>query len=947
MATDSEPLASTRLLLAGTESWIGEFETALETRTGATVQCASAASAAVEAARAGRIDCLVTSKELEDSTGIDLLRTVRDASDTIPVILCTSFGDESVASEAIAANASGYLPVDTFGDAEIESLIQRIKQSVGRARREERQRDRARQFDAIFQDPRTATWVLDPDGALRRANKTGGEMIDGDVESVLGEEFWRLPSWSADQGVQADVRRIVETAIEGRFGNAVVTRTFDPDVQVVDLSARPVHDDRGQVRSIVVEAVDISERVALERDLRRSEELHRVTLNNMTDTVLITDEEGEYTYVCPNVNFIFGYTAAEIRELGSIEALLGEDLFNREELAEEGVLKNIEVTATDKAGREHTLLVNVREVSIQDGTLLYSCRDVTKRKQREEALATLQETAREFLYAETQQEIAQQVVDDTAGVLDLDASAVYLFDAETNELHPAAQSSTMERLDGPLPTTRANGEGLVSHSFVQNEAMFFDDVHESARLQDRVTGLRSTAHIPLGDHGVFVVGSSSVGEFDDVLRELADLLAATAEAALDRVTRESQLRRQDRELQQQNEQLTRLNRINETIREIDQAVVQAEASEEIDHAVCDLLTADDRFTFAWIGEENPATGVVEPRAWAGVEQGYLDSVTFTVDETAVEPAGRTASTREITNIPNVAGRLREEDWRTEALPRDFLSVISIPLEYNDLSYGVLNVYAETQAAFDGTVRAVLRELGETIASATSAIERKNALVTRSVTSIEFEIDDPGFVLSKIAQESECELSYQGGIQQTADGSYVIVTVDGAAIDRVEQVAESLIGVDEVRQISGDESGGVLGLRLAEAFLATELADHGAVFRSARATPDSTTLVVEVPESVTPRHISQLIHELFTGVEIRSKQDIDRSSTGPVRSRVFDELTDRQLEVTQTAYYSGFFESPREHTGAEVAEMLGISPPAFSTHIRTVERKLFSALFEEV
>ena len=946
MATDSEPLASTRLLLAGTESWIGEFETALETRTGATVQCASAASAAVEAARAGRIDCLVTSKELEDSTGIDLLRTVRDASDTIPVILCTSFGDESVASEAIAANASGYLPVDTFGDAEIESLIQRITQSVGRARREERQRDRARQFDAIFQDPRTATWVLDPDGALRRANKTGGEMIDEDVESVLGEEFWRLPSWSADQGVQADVRRIVETAIEGRFGNAVVTRTFDPDVQVVDLSARPVHDDRGQVRSIVVEAVDISERVALERDLRRSEELHRVTLNNMTDTVLITDEEGEYTYVCPNVNFIFGYTAAEIRELGSIEALLGEDLFDREELAEEGVLKNIEVTATDKAGREHTLLVNVREVSIQDGTLLYSCRDVTKRKQREEALATLQETAREFLYAETQQEIAQQVVDDTAGVLDLDASAVYLFDAETNELHPAAQSPTMERLDGPLPTTRANGEGLVSHSFVQNEAMFFDDVHESARLQDRVTGLRSTAHIPLGDHGVFVVGSSSVGEFDDVLRELADLLAATAEAALDRVTRESQLRRQDRELQQQNEQLTRLNRINETIREIDQAVVQAEASEEIDHAVCDLLTADDRFTFAWIGEENPATGVVEPRAWAGVEQGYLDSVTFTVDETAVEPAGRTASTREITNIPNVAGRLREEDWRTEALPRDFLSVISIPLEYNDLSYGVLNVYAETQAAFDGTVRAVLRELGETIASATSAIERKNALVTRSVTSIEFEIDDPGFVLSKIAQESECELSYQGGIQRTADGSYVIVTVDGAAIDRVKQVVEGLIGVDEVRQISGNESGGVLGLRLAEAFLATELADHGAVFRSARATPDSTTLVVEVPESVTPRHISQLIHELFTGVEIRSKQDIDRSSTEPVRSRVFDELTDRQLEVTQTAYYSGFFESPREHTGAEVAEMLGISPPAFSTHIRTVERKLFSALFEE-
>jgi len=58
---------------------------------------------------------------------------------------------------------------------------------------------------------------------------------------------------------------------------------------------------------------------------------------------------------------------------------------------------------------------------------------------------------------------------------------------------------------------------------------------------------------------VFVAGSAQVSAFDDVTRELTDLLAATAEAALDRVSRESQLREQDRTLQQQNEQLTALN----------------------------------------------------------------------------------------------------------------------------------------------------------------------------------------------------------------------------------------------------------------------------------------------------------------------------------------------------------------------------------------------------
>ena len=52
-------------------------------------------------------------------------------------------------------------------------------------------------------------------------------------------------------------------------------------------------------------------------------------------------------------------------------------------------------------------------------------------------------------------------------------------------------------------------------------------------------------------------------------------------------------------------------------------------------------------------------------------------------------------------------------------------------------------------------------------------------------------------------------------------------------------------------------------------------------------------------------------------------------------------------MIQTAYYSGFFESPRESTGEEVAETLGISPPAFYQHSRTVQRKLFSTLFDEL
>ena len=1009
-ASSTAGLDSSRVLLAGTADWVEAFAAVLTNRTGAAIERAETATGALEGFRTGAPDCLVTEYELRDGTGIALLREVRDATDTFPVVVATASGDETVASEAVGAGATDYVPVGRSADEPVsgsdeldgpdgfdglDELLERTARAVQSADRDARRRDRARQFEAIFDDVGTATWVLDPDGSLVRANGTARSLTgtddvdapsgtDDTEDAAVGDPFWTLSCWSRADGTRSDVRELVTGATGGRFGNAVVTGSpSSPESPVVELSVHPVENERGEVVSIVVEGVDVTDRVELERDLRRSEELHRVTLNNMTDTVLITDEDGEYTYVCPNVHFIFGYSAGEIRQ-GSIGDLLGEDLFDRGELAEQGVLKNIECTATDRAGNEHTLLVNVREVSIQGGTLLYSCRDVTKRKQRETALATLGETAREFLYAETTAEVAQRVVDDTPGVLDRDASAVYLFDADENELRPVAVSPAMERLHGPLRTVRADDETVPGHSFVADDSLAFDDVRESDRFGNPTTDLRSAVAIPLGKHGVFLAGADRVGAFDEVSRELADLLAATAEAALDRIARESQLREQERRLQRQNDQLARLNRTNETIREIDQALVRAETREEVDYAVCERLTADDRFSFAWIGGVDRTGETVEPRAWAGAEQGYLDSVDFTVGtddagtgsetESGTEPAGETAATGAVTTVSNVAADLRADPWRTEAISRDFLSVLSIPLVYNDLSYGVLTVYAAERDAFDETSRAVLGELGETIAAAVSAIERKNALLTPTVTRVEFATDDPSFVLSRLAREADSTLSYRGGVQQTAEGSHVFVTVEDGSVERVERAAADLVAVEDVRRIdaggsggpggsggsggssgsggSGGSSGsggsgGILRLGLSQPFPALELADHGAVFRRASADPETTTLVVDVPESVDVRRIADLVRERFADAELRSKGTVDQAGEYDVTSRLLDRLTDRQLDVVQTAYYSGFFESPREHTGEEVAETLGISSTAFYGHVRAVQRKLFATLFEEV
>ncbi|WP_254524591.1 bacterio-opsin activator domain-containing protein [Natrinema caseinilyticum] len=958
----------------------------------------STADAALESIASPPVDCLLTAQSFpnSESNGLDLLEAVRERDPDLPVVLAPTDGDESLASDSIAAGVTAYVPRDGTEDETIDDCRTAVERALSRGRTRRHRRTRARQFEAIFEDPETYSWILEPDGVVRRANEPALAATDASASDVLGRPFQDLPLWQRTADCPEAIRETIERAATGAVAHRELTQVHtdgggvtDPDraessseserrepVRTLEMTVRPVRDESGAVDSLLARATDVTERARLERDLRESEELHRVTLNNMTDTVLITDDDGEFTYVCPNVHFIFGYSDDEIHDMGSIDELLGPDLFDRADLESAGVLTNIECTATDRAGREHTLLVNVREVSIQGGTTLYSCRDITKRKRREEALTALHRTARQLLYAETDREIADVVVADATDVLDLEASAAYLFDTDENVLRPVASSTGMERLHGPVHDHRATDDSIPGRVFVDGQSRFFADVHDSPSLSNPGTDLRSAAYVPLGDHGVFVAGSATSGTFDEVSRELTDLLAATAEAALDRVERERTLRERDRELERRNHQLTRLNGINEIIRELDQALVRAETREEIERAVCDRLTTADRFSFAWIGtvDAHGDGGRLEVRTHGGSTDGreYLDGVSRSLAD-ASEPAVRTAVDREETVVPNVAEGLRDEPWRSQALAREYQSVVSVPLSYDEFTYGVLTVYADQPEAFDDMIRAVLAELGETIAAAIVAVERKHALLSDASTRLEFEVADDAFFLTRLARQTDCVLSFDGGIRQREDGASVIVTVDGARPDAVAAAAEKFVTVDGARVISSDGSaddggaarggdggtehggeseagdgvGGAILVDLSRPVFALQLADHGVVVRSVEATPQSTRVVVDVPRSVDARESASVVSTVFSEVELRSKETVERTTPRDFRSDLRERLTDRQLEVVRLAYYGGYFESPREQSGEEIADTLGISPAAFYRHVRSVQRKLFTVVFDEI
>ncbi|WP_280537222.1 ATP-binding protein [Halopenitus sp. POP-27] len=368
---------------------------------------------------------------------------------------------------------------------------------------------------------------------------------------------------------------------------------------------------------------------------------------NTSDAVSrIVFEDGEPIVVDVNGGFTetFGYTAGEARGRSFDELFPStrstDDLSQFREHARRGERYETEIERERADGTTGVFVVRFvplsDDVVTADGFTVYT--DITETRRYADRLDALHEATRDLIDAGTREAVADRGVDAGAALLDLEISGIY-FQTETSEgpvLEPIALTEGARRTFTEIPTLEPGGS-LAWRAYESGAVVHFDDVRTADRLHNPETPIRSELIVPLGDHGVFIAGSTTVDDFDEADVALARILGANVRSALDGARREQELRARERELAEQNARLEEFtsivshdlrNPLNVATGYLELAEAgDAEALEHVETALGRMeQLIDDLLTLARqgesIGETEPVDlNAVAREAWAAIDGG--------------------------------------------------------------------------------------------------------------------------------------------------------------------------------------------------------------------------------------------------------------------------------------------------------------------------------------
>ena len=275
-----------------------------------------------------------------------------------------------------------------------------LKKSITGNRSAELAVEEARRYaESIIDTVREPLIALDQDLRVVSVSRSFYEVFKVKPEETVGQLIYDLGNkqWDIPK-----LRELLETILpqKATFDNYEVEHDFASiGRRTMLLNARQIQRVLGKERIILLAIEDITERKQLENLLTESEERYRRLFETASDgIVLLEKREGKITHANPATEKMLGYTKKESigNKLQDIGVLLDMGDFQTimQNLNKSGIINYDDVPVKTKSGQHIDA-----DIYLVDRAKLVQCniRDITDRKQAEEALRESEEKYRWIL----------------------------------------------------------------------------------------------------------------------------------------------------------------------------------------------------------------------------------------------------------------------------------------------------------------------------------------------------------------------------------------------------------------------------------------------------------------------------------------------------------------------------------------------------------------------
>ncbi|MFC6757001.1 bacterio-opsin activator domain-containing protein [Halomicroarcula sp. GCM10025894] len=331
-----------------------------------------------------------------------------------------------------------------------------------------------------------------------------------------------------------------------------------------------------------------------------------------------------------------------------------------------------------------------------------------------------------------------------------------------------------------------------------------------------------------------------------------------------------------------------------------------------------------------------------PVAWAGDADGYVDT-TLAGETTGALPAVRAARDLDPVSVPKISSHVFDEPWAKDALSYSFSSVLSTPLVYDDVLYGVLTVYSCTEGAFDTLYDNFVTDVATLLVNYSRILEQREAGSQQQHTTLEFELTGQTYPLQRLANATDSTVQFDTVAEHTPDDVRILATVLEGDAEAVLDHAQSMASIDTASWF-GSADHRQLSLVVRKPFLATLVGKHGGRLVETVSKPDVTAATIELPDSVSKRPLLDSLTSRYDRIELLAQRHSADPAVGG-QADLTDVLTERQSEILNAAYHGGYYETPRGVTGEDLAASFGISSPAVYNHLQAAHRRILRTVLD--